>query len=129
MPFPAARTLARGACRDCHEFAFSAARWGLVPASFGLSFSDTRPCRKLDSAVFMMKSAEDGPRGDVAEPSNRTSTRCVLCQSEMRPEMVVVGCIDLEHVTQVGLAKEDDMIQAFPADRADEPLRIPNPPG
>ena len=55
--------------------------------------------------------------------------RRVLSQSEMRPNIVVVGSIGLEDLTQMGLAKDDDVIQAFSADRANQPLRMPILPG
>ena len=42
----------------------------------------------------------------------------------MRPDMVVVGSISLEDLAQVALTKDQDVIQAFSADRADQPLRM-----
>jgi hypothetical protein len=66
----------------------------------------------------MMKSAEDRPRGDVIDSSNRTNKRRVLGQRQMRPDTVVVGGIGVEDLTQVGLAKDHDVIQAFSPDRA-----------
>ena len=77
----------------------------------------------------MMKSAEDRPRGDVTDPLNRTNKRCILGQGQMRPDIVVVGGIGLEDLTQVGFAKDDDVIQAFSADRANQPLRMAILPG
>src|SRR3979409_1127976 len=47
----------------------------------------------------------------------------------MRPEIVVIGAIGLEDLTQVGLAKDHDVIQAFSTDRANQPLRMPILPG
>ena len=72
----------------------------------------------LRPAVLVMKSAEDRPRGDVTESLNRTNKRCILTQGLMRPDMVLVSSIYLENLTQVGLAKDDDVIQAFSTDRA-----------
>jgi hypothetical protein len=43
----------------------------------------------------------------------------------MRPDMVVIGCISLENLTQTGLAKDDDVMQAFSTDRANQPLGVP----
>jgi len=43
----------------------------------------------------------------------------------MRPDIVVVGGIGLEDLTQVALAKDHNAIQAFPTDRANQPLRMP----
>ena len=73
----------------------------------------------------MMKSAEDWPRGDATDPSNRTNKRRVLGQRQMRADIVVVGGIGIQDLTQVGFAKDDDVIQAFSADRANQPLACP----
>ena len=77
----------------------------------------------------MMKSAEDRPRGDATDPSNRTNKRRVLGQRQMRADIVVVGGIGVQDLTQVGFAKDDDVIQAFSADRANQPLRMAILPG
>ena len=47
----------------------------------------------------------------------------------MRPDTVVVAGIGLEHLSQVGLAKDDNVIQAFSSDRADEPFDMSILPG
>jgi hypothetical protein len=47
----------------------------------------------------------------------------------MRPDMVVIGSISLENLTQMDLAKDDDVIQAFSTDRANQPLGMPVLPG
>ena len=47
----------------------------------------------------------------------------------MRPDIVVIGGVGLEDLTQVGLAKDGEVIQAFSTDRANQPLRIPVLPG
>ena len=77
----------------------------------------------------MMKSAEDRPRGNATHPSNRTNKRRVLGQRQMRADIVVVGGIGVQDLTQVGFAKDDDVIQAFSADRTNQPLRMAILPG
>jgi hypothetical protein len=57
----------------------------------------------------MMESAEDGLCNDVTKAVDRTRKRRVLSQSEMRPDLVVIGSISLENLTQMGLAKDDDV--------------------
>jgi hypothetical protein len=47
----------------------------------------------------------------------------------MHPDIVVVCGIGFENLTQVGLAKDDEVIQAFSTDRANQPLRMPILPG
>ena len=47
-----------------------------------------------------------------------------MLQSKMQPNTVVIGSIGLEHLTQVSLAQDYDVIQALPTYRADQPLRM-----
>ena len=47
----------------------------------------------------------------------------------MRSEFVVIAGVGREDPAQVGLAENDDVIEAFPADRADQSLRMPVLPG
>ena len=76
-----------------------------------------------------MKAAEDRSRNDLAKPLNGTMARRILTQRQMRPEFVVISCVGRKYSTQMGVAEDDDVIEAFPADRADEPLRMPVLPG
>ena len=77
----------------------------------------------------MMKSAEDRPRGELTEPLHRPMARRIFVQGQMRSEFVVIAGIGSKNSTQMGVAEDDDVIEAFPADRADEPLRMPVLPG
>jgi hypothetical protein len=43
----------------------------------------------------------------------------------MRSETVVVAGVGREGPAQLGLAEDDDVIEAFPADRADQSLGMP----
>jgi hypothetical protein len=43
----------------------------------------------------------------------------------MQPKMVVASAIRPEDSAQVVLAQDHDVIEAFPADRANQPLRMP----
>ncbi len=73
----------------------------------------------------MMKSAEDRQGSDLAKPLNRTTERRVLGEREVGPDVIIIGGIRREDPQQMGLAEDDDVIEAFPADRADQPLRMP----
>ena len=78
----------------------------------------------------MMKSAEDRPSSDFAEPLNRTKKPVTsLASDKMRPDIVVIVAVGPEDPAQMGFAEDDDVIEAFPADRADQPLRMPVLPG
>jgi hypothetical protein len=79
--------------------------------------------QKLYPAILMMKSAGDRPRGDVTEPLKGAAER--RSEGEMRSDVAIVGGISGEDSAQMGFAKDDDMVEAFSADRADKPLRMP----
>ena len=81
--------------------------------------------QKLHPAILMVKSPEYGPYGDDTIPSNRTSNRRVLAQRQMRADTIVVAGVVGEDLAQMSLAEDDDVIEAFPTDRADQSLRMP----
>ena len=76
-----------------------------------------------------MKSAKDRSRGELAELSDRPIGRRILAQGQMGSEFVVIAGVSAKDSTQVGVAEDDDMVEAFPADRADKSLRMPVLPG
>jgi hypothetical protein len=47
----------------------------------------------------------------------------------MCSELVVIVDIGRKDAAQMSLAQDDDLIQAFPSDRADQSLRMPILPG
>jgi hypothetical protein len=73
----------------------------------------------------MMKSTEDRPSSDFSEPLNGTKKRYVVGECKMRPDIVVIVAVSPEDPAQMGFAKDDDVIETFLADRADQPLRMP----
>lgn len=73
----------------------------------------------------MMKAAKDWSHSDLAEPLNGTKKRRILGEGERRPGVIVVGGICRKDPAQLDFAKDDDIIEAFPADRTDQPLRMP----
>ena len=77
----------------------------------------------------MMKSAEDRLSSELAEPLDRPMARGILTQGKMRSELVVVAGVGRKDLAQMGLAEDDDVIEAFPVDRADQSLRMPVLPG
>jgi hypothetical protein len=72
----------------------------------------------------MMKSAEDRPRCDLATPVDRPMGRRILAQGQMRSEFVVIASVGRKNLAQMGFAEDDDVIETFPTDRADQPLRV-----
>ncbi len=77
----------------------------------------------------MMKSAENGLRGDPAVPLDRSAVWRILVQEQMRSDFIVIAGVGGKDPAQMGLAEDDDMIEAFAADRADQSLRMPVLPG
>ena len=77
----------------------------------------------------MMKSAENRLSSELAEPLNRPMARRILGQRQMCSEFVVIAGIGPKDPTQMGLAEDDGVIETFPADRADQSLRMPVLPG
>jgi hypothetical protein len=72
----------------------------------------------------MMQAAEDWPGGNLARSLNRPMPRRILLQGEMCPEFVVVACVSSKNPAQMGFAKDDSVIKAFPTDPPDQPLRM-----
>jgi hypothetical protein len=83
-----------------------------------------RVCRKLDSAILVMKAAENRSRCDGAEPLNRPMNGSVLAQSSMSPRFIIVGGKLAKDPAQVRFTEHDDVVQALPADRANESLNV-----
>ena len=77
----------------------------------------------------MMQPAEDRLRSEPAETLDRPMAWRILAQGQMRSQFVVVAGIGHKDPAQVGFAKDDDVIQTFSADRANQPLRMPVLPG
>ena len=72
----------------------------------------------------MMKSVQNWLRTDLVEPLNGTKKWHVLGKSKMRSDVVVVGGISGKDPAQMGPTEDDDVIEAFPADRTNQPLRM-----
>ena len=77
----------------------------------------------------MMKSAEDWLSNELAEPLDRSLARRILAQGQMRSLFVVIAGVGRKAPTEVGLAEDDNVIEALPADRANQPLRMAVLPG
>jgi hypothetical protein len=54
----------------------------------------------------------------------RTRLWTILGQREMRPAMVMIPKIRQQHTAQVTLIEDDDLIETFAADRANDALDI-----
>ena len=43
----------------------------------------------------------------------------------MRPDFIVIAGVGRKDPAQMGLAEDDDVMEAFPPDRSYQPLRVP----
>ena len=77
----------------------------------------------------MMKCAEDRSLAELAVPLDRPVVRRILVQGQMRAESVVIAGVGRKDLAQMGFTEDDDVIEAFAADRADQSLRMPVLPG
>jgi hypothetical protein len=64
----------------------------------------------------MMEPAENWPCGELAESSDRPMGRRIFIRGQMRSEFVVITGVGRQDPAQMGLAEDDDVIEAFPAE-------------
>src|SRR5260221_5411184 len=76
----------------------------------------------LDSAILVMKAAENRSRCDGAEPLNRPMKGSVLAQSPMSSRFIVVGGKLAKDLAQMGLTEHNQVVETFPSNRADQSL-------
>ena len=76
----------------------------------------TCPCRKLDSAMMVMKSAEDRPRCDAAYVLDGAMDRRVFAKRPMSPQLVIISGILRQDPAYVRFAQDDNMVDTLAAD-------------
>ena len=76
-----------------------------------------------------MKSAEDLPSNELTETLDRPMVRRILPQEQMGAQFVVVAGVGRKDPPQMSLAEDDDVIEAFPANRPDQSLGVSVLPG
>ena len=82
---------------------------------------------KLDSAIVVMKAAEDGRRYNVTRVLDGAMDRSVLVERPMSPQLVIVGGILRQNPTQVSFAPATIWSTLAP-DRSDQPFGEAVPP-
>jgi predicted lipoprotein len=81
------------------------------------------PYRKSNSNELMVQSSEVRLGNDAANGLNSPQNWCILVQRQVRTNLVVISSVRLEQVAKVRLTKHNDIVQAIPPDRADQPFR------
>jgi len=77
----------------------------------------------------MVQSGQDRMTDNASRVFGGARYRRVLVQRQVSARAVVIPHIRQQHVAQMAFAKYHDMINAFPADRADQPFRVGVLPG
>src|SRR6267378_1494988 len=70
-------------------------------------------------AADFWKLDDPASRGELDGPD----IGCVLSEPEMRASLVIVAEVTCQDAAQVSFPENENMIQAFASDRANEPLR------
>ena len=78
---------------------------------------------------MVVKTTENWVCRDGTEALNRAMERGVLVQRSMSPRFIIVGSIRAYDAAQVRFPEYDHVVQALPADRANEPLNVSVLPG
>src|SRR5881398_2068846 len=76
--------------------------------------------RKSDSAIMVMKAAEDGRRYDAAHVLDGAIDRSVLVERPMSPQLIIIGGILRQNPAEVRLAQDDHMVDALASDGSDQ---------
>ena len=76
-----------------------------------------------------MKTAKDRPYSDLAQPLNGPMERRIFGERKVGSNVIVIGRIRRKDSAQMAFAKDDNVIEAFPSNRADQPLRMSILPG
>ncbi len=71
-----------------------------------------------------MQTADVGYGLDLAFPQNWSCQWGIFVQRQMGAATIVILGVGTEYTAQVGLAENDQMVQTFPSDRANQPLNI-----
>src|SRR5260370_6711400 len=79
--------------------------------------------------VFVMESTEKGDGRERSSDLHGTAKRGVLSECKMGTGAIVIVGVGSEDPVQMGLAQDQDMVQAFSPDRADEPFYVSVLPG
>jgi hypothetical protein len=89
------------------------------------------PISRGSTLIAMMQTADLGESNNVASGGKLHATRpwAVLVEREMRSGVMMISKIAQQDAAQVTLVEDDNVIQAFTADRTDETLGVRILPG
>ena len=73
----------------------------------------------------MVQAAENWAAMNLPGPFDGTRERRILLQGDMRAGAIVIFHVRQQQVAEVALAEHDNVVEAFPSDRIDQPFGIP----
>src|ERR1700694_3896238 len=85
--------------------------------------------RKSSPSILVMQSTQDRTAQNASRCLGGTRYRRVLVQRQVSARAIVVVHVGQQHMAQMAFAEHHDMIEAFPADRADQPFGVCVLPG
>jgi len=81
-------------------------------------------CRKSNSHVQMVKSAEKWRRQNATDGMCCSRRRRVFVDRKVRASLVIVGRVRSQQMAEMPLAEHDNVVKTFPPDRTDRPFTI-----
>src|ERR1700745_113695 len=99
-----------------------------MPTTYGLHWcllSNTCACRKSNPDIVVVQPAENWAANNLPGLFDGTRERGILLQGEMRADAIVICHVRQQQVAEVAFAEHDNVVQAFPSDRTDQPFGTP----
>src|ERR1700723_3064082 len=84
--------------------------------------------RKLNPSIFVMQSAQGWATKNVPGAIDGARNRCIFVKGQMRASSIVRFPVR-QQAKEVALTEHNNVVKAFPADRADQPFSISILPG
>ena len=72
----------------------------------------------------MVQPAENWAAKNLPGPFDGTRERGILLQGEVRAGAIVICHVRQQQVAEVAFAEHDNVVEAFPSDRTDQPFGI-----
>jgi hypothetical protein len=82
-------------------------------------------CRKSNADILVVQPAENRAATNLPGPFDGTGERRILLQGEMCAGAIIIFHVRQQQVAEVALAEHDDVVEAFPSDRTNQPFGIP----
>ena len=81
------------------------------------------PCRKLNPDILVVQSAQDWLGQNATDRLDGARHWRILVQRQVRASLIVVFCVRSKDMAKMQFAEYDNVVEAVPSDRADQPFR------